>query len=82
MGVEITTQIAGQESGAHRELRQLAEAFGVSFRRLHPDTDDPVLSSYFVVEVPDSASAPRVLDCLRRSPEFSAAYVKGPEAMP
>jgi hypothetical protein len=34
------------------------------------------------VEVPDSASAPRVLDRLRRSPEFSAAYVKGPEAMP
>ena len=82
MGVEITTQIAGRESGAQRELRHLANDFGISYRRLHPDTDDPVLSSYFVVEVPDSASATRVLDHLRRSPEFSAAYVKGPEAMP
>lgn len=82
MGVEITTQIAGQESGAQRELQHLADDFHISFRRLHPDTDDPVLSTYFVVDVPDPAVAPRVLDRLRRSPAFSAAYVKGPEAMP
>jgi hypothetical protein len=82
MGVEITTQIAGRESRARRELQHLADDLGISYRRLDPDTDDPVLSSYYVVEVPDSASVTRVLDHLRGSPEFSAAYVKGPEAMP
>ncbi len=82
MGVEITTQIADRDSRAQRELQQLADDFGLSFRRLHPDTDDLVLSSYFVVDVPDPAAVPRVLDRLRRSPAFSAAYVKGPEAMP
>jgi hypothetical protein len=82
MGVEITTQVAGEAAGAQRELQALAAEFGVSFHPLHPDTDDPRLSSYFIVEVPDAAQVPRVLDRLRRSPVFSAAYVKPPDAMP
>jgi hypothetical protein len=93
MGVEITTQIAHDVTSvpsAERrtpapsapELQDIVEEFGVSFRRLHPDTDDPVLSSYFIVDVPDPALAPRVLDRLRRSPVVSAAYIKGPDAMP
>ena len=93
MGVEITTQIAQDVTAipsAERrtpapsapQLQDIVEEFGVSFRRLHPDTDDPVLSSYFIVDVPDPALAPRVLDRLRRSPVVSAAYIKAPDALP
>jgi hypothetical protein len=82
MSVQITTQIAARAPDAKRELQDLADNFGLSFRPLHPDTDDPVLGSYFIVDVPDAAAAPRVLDRLRRSPSFSAAYVKGPDALP
>jgi hypothetical protein len=82
MGVEITTQVAGQVPPARRELEALVDDFGLSFRPLHPDTDDSQLSSYFVVDVPDPAAVPRVLERLRRSPAFSAAYIKPPDAMP
>ena len=80
MGVEITTQLSPET--ALPELRALADELGLSFRPLHPGTSDPGLGSYFIIDVPDPASAQRVLERLRRSPAVRAAYIKPPDAMP
>jgi hypothetical protein len=63
-------------------LDALAGELGVTFRAMHPDTDDPTLRTYFTVDVPNAASAERVAARLRDSPAIAAAYVKPPDAMP
>ncbi|HEU5170772.1 MAG TPA: hypothetical protein VFU46_09545 [Gemmatimonadales bacterium] len=87
----ITVQVApelaralrhrGPPSAQTAELERIATELGVSFRPLHPDTDDVTLSSYLVVDVSDPDLAERVMARLRQSPAIKAAYVKPPEAM-
>jgi hypothetical protein len=79
MGVEITTKLAPGSPAS--ELRELVAASGASLRPLHPGTSDPELATYFIVHVPDSGEAPRVLDRLRGHAAVSAAYIKPPESM-
>jgi hypothetical protein len=68
-------------SGPAAELRRIADELRVSFRPLHPGTDDLTLSSYLVVDVSDPALVERVLARLRQNPAVKAAYVKPPEAL-
>lgn len=74
----ITVQLAPELAEA-QELARLADDLGVSFRALHPDSEDPALASYFVVEVPDPGAAQDVVARLRHSPAVRAAYVKPPD---
>ena len=81
-------------AGAARALRQgpptaesetilrVIEAFGLTLEPMHRDTDNPSLQSYFVLEVPDDATAQRVMDRLRQSEAVEAAYVKPPDELP
>jgi len=85
--VQVTPELAralcdkGASSGAAKELEGIAHELDLSFRPLHPDTNDPILSSYLVVDVSDPAVEQRVLTRLRQSPAVKAAYVKPPDAM-
>jgi hypothetical protein len=49
---------------------------------LHPGREDPLLAPYFTVEVPDAATAERVIAGLQNCEAVEAAYLKPPEAMP
>lgn len=87
----ITVQVApelaralrhpGSSSGEVAELERIADELHVSFRPLHPGTDDPTLGSYLVVDVSDPAVVERVIARLRQNPAVKAAYVKPPDAM-
>lgn len=72
---------AGPASGPAAELQRVADELRVSFRPLHPGTDDLTLSSYLVVDVSDPAVVERVIARLRQNPAVKAAYVKPPDAM-
>ena len=63
-------------------VAHLARAAGAKLRALHDETADPTLSTYFIVDVADDATATHIIELLRRSPGIVAAYVKPPEALP
>ncbi len=49
---------------------------------LHPDTNDPNLSTFYTVEVADEAQAEQTLNRLRSSALVEAAYVKPADELP
>jgi hypothetical protein len=69
-------------AGAPYDLSRIVEALGVALEPLHPNTIDPDLSSYFLVNAPDLETAQRVIDRLQRSGKIEAAYIKPPDAPP
>lgn len=79
MSVDITTKLTPGSRAP--DLRGLVDEFGASVRPLHPGTSDPELASYLIVQIPNAAAAPQVLDRLRRHTAVTAAYVKPPDAM-
>ncbi len=72
----------GQGEGTPESLARLATELGVALRPLHPDSSDPTLQTYFVVDVPEGPGGHRVIERLRQDPAIAGAYVKPPEAMP
>ena len=64
------------------ELLQAAEELGMVLEPVHPNAEDPHLAPYFTVEVPDAATAERVIAGLQNCEAVEAAYLKPPEAMP
>lgn len=90
--MQVTVQVTADEARAlHRRgpptarskaLLRKVGILGLLLEPLHHDTDDPTLQSYFTVEVPDWASAQRVMHRLGRSKAVLAAYVKPPDEMP
>jgi hypothetical protein len=79
MGVDITTKLTPGSPAS--ELRELVAASGASLHPLHPGTSDAELATYYIVHVPDSGEASRVLDRLRDHEAVAAAYIKPPDAM-
>ncbi len=67
---------------ASRELSQVMDELGVALEPIHPGAEDPYLAPYFTVEVPDTATAERVIARLQNCEAVEAAYVKPPDAMP
>ena len=67
---------------ASDELLQAAEELGVVLRPVHPGAEDPRLAPYFMVEVPDQATAERVTRRLQQCRAVEAAYVKPPDEPP
>ncbi len=63
-------------------LLRMVETFGLTLEPMHLDSDDPILRSYFIVEVSDRATAQRVMNSLRQSEAVEAAYVKPPDELP
>ena len=67
---------------ASEELSQAAEELGVVLEPMHPGAEDPHLAPYFTVEVPDYATAERVIAHLQGLEAVEAAYLKPPDEMP
>jgi len=64
------------------QLERLLKNLSVHLVPLHPGSSDNTLSSYFAVDVPDSAAAANVMSHLRPLRGIRAAYVKPTEALP
>lgn len=56
--------------------------YGRVLTPLHPDTDDPKLSTYFTLDVRDQTTADEIIARLRRLPAVEAAYWKPSEETP
>jgi hypothetical protein len=65
-----------------RELVRISDELGVDLEPLHPGTTSPLLIPYFTVEVPDVATAERVMERLRHVWGVEAVYVKPPDEAP
>ena len=72
----------GPQTAESQKFINIIGALGVTLEPMHSGTEDPQLMSYFVVKVPDSATAQRVLTQLQQSREIEAAYVKPRDEMP
>jgi hypothetical protein len=67
-------------NGELSEIFNIERDFGITIKPLHTNTEDPLLISHFVVEVPDQATAKTVATRFLQSKVVEAAYVKPPEA--
>ena len=72
---------AGGDPGAG-ELLKAAGRHGAKLEPLFPGSDDPLLGSFFHLEVPDLSTAQRVIEDLKRIPATEAAYVKPSDEPP
>lgn len=74
-----------EETTAPREYTAVVEAvrrFDGSISPMHPGEEDPSLSRFFSVEVPDPDRANRAAEALSDLDGVEAAYVKPPDALP
>jgi hypothetical protein len=61
---------------ASRAVTRLATELGLELRALHPASDDELLRTYFIAEVPDGHTGASIVERLRRDPSIAAAYVR------
>jgi hypothetical protein len=80
--VARTLHQRGPTTAESEALLRTIETFGLALEPMHRDTDNPNLQSYFLVEVPDNATAKRVMDRLQKLVAVEAAYVKPPDESP
>ena len=80
--VALTLHQRQSNTDASAQLLRTAEELGVTLEPLHPGARDPLLTPYFVVEVPDQGTAERVIAHLQRSAAVEAAYLKPPGESP
>lgn len=92
MKIQVTIQVSadvarmlhqrGAPTTESKELFKIAEELGVLLEPLHPGAEDPLLTPYFMVEVPDSTTAEHVIAHLRQSMAVEAVYLKPPDELP
>jgi hypothetical protein len=86
--LQVTIQLSEEAARAlqrHQtipELGQLANQLGIVLQPLHPQSQDRALMAFFSAEVPDAATAQRVITRLLQSPHVTAAYLKPADAPP
>jgi hypothetical protein len=85
--VQVSSDVAralhrrGPSTAESGDLLRLIEMVGCALEPMHRDTDDPNLQTYFIVEVPDHATAQRVMNRLEQSKAVKAAYIKPPDEL-
>ena len=80
--VARTLHERGPPTAKSEALLRMIEELGLTLDPMHPDMDDPKLQSYFLIDVPDHATARRVIDRLQQSKAVEGAYVKPPDELP
>jgi hypothetical protein len=86
--VKVSTDVArtlhggGPPTGKSEELLKIVDELGVLLEPVHPGAKDPLLAPYFMVEVPDSITAERILTHLQKCCAIEAAYIKPPDELP
>jgi hypothetical protein len=71
-----------RQKSASNAVLQAAEELGVVLAPVHSGTADLGLASYFVADVPDQATAERLISRLQQSGAIESVYLKPPDAMP
>jgi hypothetical protein len=74
VGLTVVVKVAGNVS----LVVESAASLGLQLRPLHPGSDDPELTSWFVAETDDG----KVVSALRRMAGVDAAYVKPDDELP
>jgi hypothetical protein len=64
------------------ELLTVEKDLGILLEPLHPGAEDPYLSPYFKVKVPDHATATKVINRLLNCKAVEAAYIKPSDELP
>lgn len=64
------------------KISDIEKELGVVLKPVHPETNDPMLSPYFTVEVPDKPKAEQVINRLKGSGLIDSAYIKPDDEMP
>ena len=72
----------GTATTESKELLRKMDGLGRSLEPLHPGTDDQLLSQFFIVEVPNRATAELVITSLQNCKAVQSAYLKPPDEMP
>ncbi len=80
--VAVNLEKRHSRKGEAGELIDATEELGVELKQMHPCVKDPVLGSYYVVEVSDRVEAERVAERLRVCRAAEAVYVKPPAELP
>lgn len=80
--VAIALQQRQLNTPAAQELLKTAQELGVVLKPMHPGARDSYLAPYFTAEVPNSATAERVIKHLQNCEAVEAAYVKPADEMP
>ena len=65
-----------------QDLTKAAEELGVLLRVMHPGTEDPLLTPFFMIEVLDSTTAEQVIARILQCKSTEAAYIKPPDELP
>lgn len=65
-----------------RAVLDAARELGVALTPVHPGSQDPALVGVFRVDVPDLATAERVVTRLRQIPAVESAYLKPADELP
>lgn len=61
---------------ASQAVSRLARELGLELRALHPASDDELLRTYFIADIPDARAAATIVERLRRDPSIAAAYLR------
>ena len=64
------------------EVLRCVQEKGATLEALHPGADNPLLTPYFKVDVPDEKAAQELLGRIKQCKAVQAAYVKPPDAVP
>jgi hypothetical protein len=69
-------------SGLPAKVKQAVRSTAGTSERLHPGADDPEMSSYVQVNVPNADAASRLIQIVSELAEVEAAYVKPADETP
>lgn len=73
---------SAQSNPEMERLRKATEELGVRLEPVHPGQTHPLLTPFFMIEVPDQETADKTIRRLRRFKIVEAAYIKPDEQLP
>ena len=65
-----------------QELQTAANELGVSLEPMYPEVSHPTLQPFFIIDVPDQASAAKIIARLTKSAAVEAAYLQPDAELP
>lgn len=77
--IQIIIQMSSAlTQGLSRDLQEL----GIVLQAMHPGVKDPLLASFYLVEVPDRVAAEQMISRLLKLEGIEAAYLKSEDELP
>jgi len=80
--VKFKSDAAVPNTAAHRAIHACAAGLGIALQPMHPHTDDPELSSYYLAQVPDPTAISHIAEELLRCEGVEGAYQKAGGQLP